>query len=99
MQTNKFNCMSADLQVSKPEARIYLNSTKRERAMLIKDSDGDWGICIACWEGLKKGVAGVPGMAHIVFDLLSIQCTRKKVGPWKNVNESVLISIQQHLFL
>ena len=31
------------------------------RGMLIKDNQGDWGICVAVWRGMKKGVPGVPG--------------------------------------
>ena len=49
--------------MSKPDVRICLNRVKKERAMLIKDSNGDWGVCIASWAGLQKGVPGVPGMA------------------------------------
>jgi hypothetical protein len=29
--------------------------------MLIKDNDGDWGICVATWRGMTKGKPGVPG--------------------------------------
>ena len=31
------------------------------RGMIIKDNEGDWGICVAAWRGMKKGKAGVPG--------------------------------------
>ena len=31
------------------------------RGMLIKDNEGDWGICVATWRGMKPGKAGVPG--------------------------------------
>ena len=31
------------------------------RAMLIKDNDGDFGICVAGWVGMRRGVPGVPG--------------------------------------
>lgn len=31
------------------------------RAMLIKDNEGDWGLCVATWRGMKKGTPGVPG--------------------------------------
>ena len=31
------------------------------RAMLIKDNEGDWGMCVAVWRGMKKGTPGVPG--------------------------------------
>ena len=29
--------------------------------MLIKDNEGDWGICVAVWRGMKKGKPGIPG--------------------------------------
>lgn len=35
-----------------------LNPRQGERAVLIKNSGGDWGIVIGRWEGMKKGVAG-----------------------------------------
>jgi hypothetical protein len=31
------------------------------RGMIIKDNDGDWGICVATWRGMTKGKPGVPG--------------------------------------
>lgn len=31
------------------------------RAMLIKDNEGDWGMCVAVWRGMKKGTPGIPG--------------------------------------
>ena len=31
------------------------------RAMVIKDNEGDWGLCIGAWKGVKKGVPGVKG--------------------------------------
>ena len=31
------------------------------RGMIIKDNEGDWGICVAAWRGMKKGKPGVPG--------------------------------------
>ena len=32
--------------------------------MLIKDNEGDWGVCVAVWRGMKKGTPGVPGMTR-----------------------------------
>ena len=29
--------------------------------MLIKDNEGDWGVAVAAWRGMKKGQPGVPG--------------------------------------
>ena len=31
------------------------------RGMMIKDNVGDWGLCIAGWKGVRRGVAGVAG--------------------------------------
>jgi len=29
--------------------------------MLIKDNEGDWGICVAAWRGMVQGRPGVRG--------------------------------------
>ena len=34
------------------------------RAMLIKDNEGDWGICAAAWKGMSAGKPGVPGTRY-----------------------------------
>ena len=31
------------------------------RGMIIKDNEGDWGLCVAAWRGMKKGRPGIPG--------------------------------------
>ena len=31
------------------------------RGMILKDNEGDWGICVAAWRGMKKGKPGVAG--------------------------------------
>ena len=31
------------------------------RAMIIKDNDGDWGICMAAWVGMVPGKPGIKG--------------------------------------
>ena len=31
------------------------------RAMLIKDNEGDWGLCSAAWFGMEPGLPGKPG--------------------------------------
>ena len=41
-----------------------LNVAEGERAMLIKDYHGDWGIIIGKWVGYRKGVAGKAGMSQ-----------------------------------
>ena len=40
-----------------------MNNDKSWRGMLIKDNEGDWGVCVAVWRGMKKGVPGVAGKA------------------------------------
>ena len=34
------------------------------RAMIIKDNEGDFGICVGAWKGVKKGVPGVKGSGN-----------------------------------
>jgi hypothetical protein len=34
--------------------------------MIIKDNEGDWGICVATWRGMTKGKPGVPGKWAII---------------------------------
>ena len=40
---------------------ISLNPRAGERAVLIKNNKGDWGIVTGKWTGFKRGVAGVTG--------------------------------------
>ena len=35
--------------------------SKPWRAMLIKDNEGDWGLCAAAWFGMEPGIPGKPG--------------------------------------
>ena len=37
---------------------MTLNQKIGERAVLIKNNGGDWGIVSGYWKGMKKGVAG-----------------------------------------
>ena len=46
-----------------------MKNDKSWRAMLIKDNEGDWGVCVAVWRGMKKGTPGIPG--KISFLILS----------------------------
>ena len=49
-----------------------MKNDKSWRAMLIKDNEGDWGICVAVWRGMKKGTPGVPGKitcSNQLFDI------------------------------
>ena len=38
-----------------------MKNDKSWRGMLLKDNDGDWGVAVAAWRGMKKGQPGIPG--------------------------------------
>ena len=38
-----------------------MKNDKSWRGMLLKDNQGDWGVAVAAWRGMKKGQPGVPG--------------------------------------
>jgi hypothetical protein len=38
-----------------------INFSEGERAMIVKDYFGDWGIIIGKWAEFRKGVPGKPG--------------------------------------
>jgi hypothetical protein len=42
--------------------------------MVIKDNEGDWGICVAVWRGMKKGKAGVPGNEKVMTLNFHVKC-------------------------
>jgi len=42
----------------------HLNTADGERALLIKDNVGDWGIVHGKWLGFRKGVPGTPGKVY-----------------------------------
>lgn len=44
---------------------ITLSQEKAQRAMLIKDCFGDWGVVVGEWSGFRKGVAGTPGVKGV----------------------------------
>ena len=44
---------------------ICLDVAKQEKAMLIKDNEGDQVYCIARWEGLQKGEPPVRGTQYL----------------------------------
>lgn len=49
---------------------LSLNPRAGERAVLIKNKQGDWGIVTGKWTDFKRGVAGVAGkriLVHIKF--------------------------------
>ena len=47
-----------------------MNNDKSWRGMLIKDNEGDWGVCVAVWRGMKKGVPGVAGKPSLITLIL-----------------------------
>ena len=42
-----------------------LDPNAGERALLLKDYYGDWGILIGKWEGFRKGKPGTPGKLNV----------------------------------
>ena len=44
---------------------VTLNPRQGERAVLIKNNEGDWGIVMGKWTDFRKGVAGVAGKVHV----------------------------------
>ena len=49
-----------------------MKNDKSWRGMLLKDNDGDWGVAVAAWRGMKKGQPGVPGEFYPSTDSLPI---------------------------
>ena len=50
-----------------------MKNDKSWRGMLLKDNDGDWGVAVAAWRGMKKGQPGIPGEFNIAaYDRLPI---------------------------
>ena len=47
------------LQIS--DIGLTLNPRAGERAVLIKNFEGDWGLVTGKWTGFRKGVAGRKG--------------------------------------
>ena len=53
-------------------AFVALQGMKKDqawRAMLIKDSEGDWGVLKATWTGMRSGVPG-QGSEPIIAEVL-----------------------------
>ena len=40
---------------------MTLDPKKGERAILIKNGNGDWGILVARWDGYRRGIPGKRG--------------------------------------
>ena len=45
-------------QVGNPNASVMLETKLGERALLIKNTDGDWGIVKGYWAGFRKEKLG-----------------------------------------
>ncbi|KAK3585930.1 hypothetical protein CHS0354_038470 [Potamilus streckersoni] len=48
-------------QVSKTDKSVVLDPRSQERAVIIKNNSGDWGICVGRWTGLRKSILVIPG--------------------------------------
>ena len=46
-----------------------MKTDKAWRAMLIKDSEGDWGFLKGSWTGVKAGIPGEPGEKHFCVNV------------------------------
>lgn len=53
--------MTCSCQLFYPNRCVTLDPAKGERAMLVKDTAGDWAIVKGFWTGMKKGIPGVAG--------------------------------------
>ena len=40
---------------------MTLDPRKGERALVIKNTHGDWAFLIGRWDGFRRGVSAVPG--------------------------------------
>ena len=61
-----------------------MEENKSWRAMIIKDHQGDWALCVAQWEGMRKGISngrysqpGNPGHFSV-----SVTFLRDPKKPW-----------------
>jgi hypothetical protein len=45
----------------------YLDMSVGERAMIIKDNSGDWGIVVGSWKEYWKGVPGRKSMWYFLL--------------------------------
>lgn len=52
-------------QVEDQAKTVTLEPKRGERAMIIKNASGDWGILIGRWDGYKVGVPGRRGNCTI----------------------------------
>ena len=50
-----------------------MKNDKSWRGMLLKDNEGDWGVAVAAWRGMKKGQPGIPGNIQLVLQT-AISC-------------------------
>ena len=62
-----------------------MKNDKSWRGMLLKDNDGDWGVAVAAWRGMKKGQAGIPGKVLPVYSQRLVRQNELKTE-LKNLN-------------
>ena len=44
---------------------MTLDPKKGERAIVIKNNEGDWGILVARWDGFRRGIPGKRGTCTV----------------------------------
>ena len=68
--------MSLLLKVSNSDCAT-LDPTLGERAMLIKDNYGDWGICVGVWKNFKMGAnqGATIGLLYNVDFVFKLRCS------------------------
>ena len=44
---------------------IPMNNSDHRHDHDVQDNEGDWGVAVAAWRGMKKGQPGVPGIVII----------------------------------
>lgn len=58
----------------------YLDVSAGERAMIIKDNLGDWGIVVGGWVGFRKGIPGDRSKSNSLVPLYHIISHGEKQG-------------------
>ncbi|KAK3600650.1 hypothetical protein CHS0354_031563 [Potamilus streckersoni] len=75
-------------QVENQSSCMTLNPRANERAVLIKNARGDWGICLGKWTGFRKGIPGIKGPKNSIPGTpgspgtLTINFLKIETGEW-----------------
>ncbi|KAK3102278.1 hypothetical protein FSP39_010151 [Pinctada imbricata] len=74
-------------QVTK-KTKLTLTPSKGERAVVIKNNDGDWAVLTGNWTGLRKGIPGEPGRRGIPGSPghLKISLYKMATGKWARLS-------------